>query len=74
MAHQEALNLHQNYASNGENQALRAMASRAVPVVQTHLNQLQTHGSQMSMTPAMGMPQQTYQPAPTPARRSGERG
>lgn len=74
MAHQEAVALHRNYASNGDNEALRAMAARAVPVVEGHLSQLQTHGSHMSMTPAMSAPQPAYQPAPMPARRSGERG
>lgn len=49
MAHQQALNLHQSYASNGDNQMLRAMAARAVPVIQMHLNELKTHQMHMMM-------------------------
>ena len=41
MAHQEALALHQNYAANGDNPALRAMAARAVPVIGMHLQRAQ---------------------------------
>lgn len=74
MAHQEALNLHRTYAANGDNQALRSMAARAVPMVESHLNYLQTHGSHMAMQPVMTPPQPMYQPAPMPVRRSGERG
>jgi putative membrane protein len=38
-AHAEALALHQNYAANGDNQALRGAASAAVPFVQQHLDE-----------------------------------
>lgn len=37
-AHQEALALHQNYASNGDTPALRRVAATAVPIVQSHLD------------------------------------
>jgi putative membrane protein len=36
-AHQEALTLHQNYASGGDVPALRTVAGAAVPIVQQHL-------------------------------------
>ena len=42
MAHQEALQLHQNYANGGDHPALRTVATRAVPVIQGHLAQAQT--------------------------------
>jgi putative membrane protein len=35
-AHQEALALHSGYAENGDNPALRKVASAAVPIVQRH--------------------------------------
>jgi putative membrane protein len=38
-AHEMALALHQNYASNGDAAPLRAAATSAVPVVQQHLTQ-----------------------------------
>lgn len=41
-AHQEALALHQNYASGGDVPALRAVAAQAVPVIQGHLNTAQS--------------------------------
>lgn len=36
-AHQGALDLHTNYASGGDQPALRASAKKAVPIVQQHL-------------------------------------
>ncbi len=60
-AHTEALQLHQNYASGGDHPALRAVAARAVPVIQGHLNHAQT----LAAPPPTGV----LQPA-----RSGERG
>jgi putative membrane protein len=60
-AHQQALQLHQNYASGGDHPALRAVAARAVPVVQGHLSHAQT----LAAPPPTG----EVQPA-----RSGERG
>lgn len=41
-AHQEALMLHQNYASGGDVPALRAVAGQAVPIIQQHLNTAQS--------------------------------
>jgi putative membrane protein len=63
-AHQESLQLHQNYASNGDHPELRALAAQAVPVIQQHLGHLQSHGQHM---------QHMQQPAPS-GRRAGERG
>ena len=37
MAHQEALALHQNYATGGDVPALRTVAGAAVPIIQQHL-------------------------------------
>ncbi len=39
-AHQKALALHQNYASNGDDQALKKAAGEIVPVVQKHITEL----------------------------------
>lgn len=61
-AHQEALQLHQNYAASGDVPALRATAGQIVPVVQMHLQHLQS----MNVAPPP--------PPPPPIRRSGERG
>ena len=49
-AHQEALALHQTYAARGDMPALRAVAARAVPIVQQHLTQAQQmHHRMMGM-------------------------
>lgn len=61
-AHQEALQLHQNYAASGDVPALRATAGQIVLVVQMHLQHLQS----MNVAPPP--------PPPPPIRRSGERG
>jgi putative membrane protein len=37
MAHQEAVMMHRTYAARGDNPQLRAMAVRAVPMVEMHL-------------------------------------
>jgi putative membrane protein len=63
-AHTDALALHQNYAASGDVPALRTVAGQIVPVVQTHLNQLQM----LNATPLAPPP-----PMPAPGR-SGERG
>jgi len=63
-AHTDALALHQNYAASGDVPALRTVAGQIVPVVQTHLNQLQI----LNVTPLAPPP-----PMPAPGR-SGERG
>jgi putative membrane protein len=65
MAHQEALQLHQNYASGGDVPALTAVAAQAVPVIQMHLTQAQS----LPVAQAMPMPE-----APQPATSVGERG
>ncbi len=39
-AHQMALNLHQNYARNGDTPALRTVAGNAVPIVTQHIERL----------------------------------
>lgn len=62
MAHQEALMLHQTYAAEGDVLALREVAGRAVPIIQAHLNHVQT-------LQVMTMP-----PAGSGSRRAGERG
>jgi putative membrane protein len=41
-AHQEALSLHQGYASAGEKPALKAAAAKIAPVVQHHIEMLST--------------------------------
>jgi putative membrane protein len=64
-AHQQALALHQNYATGGDVPALRATAGQIVPVVQTHLQQAQM----LNLAPPAPPP-----PAPPPPGRSGERG
>ena len=43
-AHEMALALHTNYASNGDTPALRAVASAAAPVVRQHLDQARGMG------------------------------
>jgi putative membrane protein len=47
MGHQQALNLRRTYAASGDVEALRAMAASAVPVIEMHLRELQTHGAHM---------------------------
>jgi len=62
-AHQEALALHQNYASGGDVPALRAVAASAVPVIQQHLNAIQS----MQLMPQAAPP--VYQAPATPGER-----
>ena len=40
-AHQQALQMQQGYAAQGDNPALKAAAASAVPVIQGHLAQVQ---------------------------------
>jgi putative membrane protein len=69
-AHQEALNLHQTYASSGDVAPLRAVAAQAVPAIQTHLGHVQSLPSAAPCAlPQTQVP--VVQPAP---RRAGERG
>ena len=63
-AHQQALGLHQGYASGGDTPALRAAATNIVPVVQNHLNMLQT----LSVAPPRP-PAPTYQQPSRPGER-----
>jgi putative membrane protein len=64
-AHQNALQLMQAFAANGDVPALRNAAAQAVPVVQMHLNQ-----AQALPVAAVAPPP----PPPPPPRRAGERG
>jgi putative membrane protein len=64
MAHQQALTLHQNYASGGDVPALRTVAGTAVPIIQGHLSSIQG----MSLAPPPP-PAPAYQPAPAPGER-----
>lgn len=64
MSHQEALNLHSNYAQGGDVPALRQVAGAAVPIVQQHL----TSAQNLNVEPMM-MP-----PADSGMNRAGERG
>jgi len=67
-AHQQALGLHQSYATGGDVPALRTVAGQIQPVVQNHLNMLQ------SMQVAPPPPPPPPPAPPPPVRRSGERG
>lgn len=68
-AHQQALQLHQNYAAGGDVPALRMAAGQIALVVQMHLNQLQA----MNVAAAPPLPPPPP-PSPPPAGRRGERG
>jgi putative membrane protein len=65
-AHQSALQLHQNYAAQGDVPALRNVASQIVPVVQMHLNQAQM----LNVAPPAPPPP----PPPPSSTTRGERG
>lgn len=64
-AHQQAIQLMQNYAASGDVPALRTVASGAIPVMQKHLSMAQA----LAMAPPPPPPM-----APPPPRRAGERG
>lgn len=67
-AHQEALSLHRTYAASGDMPALRQAASRAVPVIEKHLQHVQQHSPMAPGTmPSPGM-------EPSAEQRAGERG
>lgn len=66
-AHQQALALHQAYASGGDTPALQTAAAGIVPVVQNHLTMLQ--GLTLAPPPAAAPPPTYQQPA-----APGERG
>lgn len=61
-AHQQALTLMQNYATNGDVPALRTAAAQAIPTIQMHLQQAQI----LSVAPPP--------PPPPPVPPAGERG
>lgn len=64
-AHQQAIQLMQNYAARGDVPALRTVASQAIPTMQMHLQQAQ----------ALNVAPPPPPPPPMPStRRSGERG
>ena len=65
-AHQNALQLMQAFAANGDVPALRSAAAQAVPVVQMHLNQAQM----LPVAPVAPPPP----PPAAPVGRAGERG
>ena len=70
-AHQQALALHQNYATGGDVPALRATAGQIVPVVQRHLAMAQS----LQLIPPAPPPPPPPPPMTAPAPgRSGERG
>jgi putative membrane protein len=69
-AHQNALQLHQNYAQSGDVAALRQTAAQIVPVVQKHLSMAQA----LQVTAPPPPPPPPLAPPPPPVRRSGERG
>jgi len=55
-AHQQALQLHQNYASGGDVPALSAVASQAVPVITMHLQHAQSLQVMAPVAPATPSP------------------
>jgi putative membrane protein len=67
-AHQQALELHQNYANSGDVPALRQAAASAVPIIQQHLAAAQN----LNVMAAAPLPEQA--PMSTAPVRSGERG
>jgi len=64
-AHQQAIQLMQNYAASGDVPALRTVASQAIPTMQMHLQQAQMLNVAPPPPPPPPMPS---------TRRSGERG
>jgi putative membrane protein len=69
MAHQEALTLHQNYASGGDVPALRQVAAAAVPIIQQHLTQAQSLSVSAAPPPPPPPPPPTYQQPASPGER-----
>jgi len=65
-AHQQAINLFQTYAAQGDNAILRAMASRALPMLQKHLAAAQA----LAIAPSAPLPSSP----PSPSATRGERG
>jgi putative membrane protein len=69
-AHQQAIQLMQNYAANGDVPALRTVASGAIPIMQKHLAMAQ---ALVTAPPPPPPPPPPPMRAPTPGQR-GERG
>jgi putative membrane protein len=67
-AHQQAIQLMQNYATSGDVPTLRTTAGGAIPIMQRHLAMAQA----LVVTPPPPPPPPA--PPPPPVRRSGERG
>jgi len=63
-AHEQALQLMQNYAANGDVPVLRNTATQAIPIIQSHLAQAQALSVATAPPP----------PPPPPVRQPGERG
>jgi putative membrane protein len=63
-AHQQALQLMQNYAASGDVPVLRNTAQQAIPIIQSHLSQAQMLSVATAPPP----------PPPSPVRQPGERG
>jgi len=68
-AHQQAIQMMQNYATSGDVPALRTVAAGAIPVMQKHLAMAQA----LVMTPPPPPPPPPPMQAPAPGQR-GERG
>jgi len=66
-AHQQAIQMMQNYAASGDVPALRTVASGAIPVMQKHLAMAQQIVATAPPPPPPPM-------SPPPPRRAGERG
>ena len=71
--HQQALQLHQGYASGGDVPALRQVAGAAVPIVQQHLTSAQSLNTDMGAMGGMPMGEQPAGSSTAPVR-AGERG
>lgn len=68
-AHQQALSLHQAYASGGDTPALKTAAAGIVPVVQNHLTALQGLTLAPPPPPPAPPPAPTYQQPAAPGER-----
>jgi len=76
MGHQQALELHTNYANGGDVPALKQAAASTAPIVQQHLATAQNLNTDMGGMGGMqpGMDQSGQQAPATAPVRSGERG
>jgi putative membrane protein len=71
MAHEEALGLHRNFADRGDAPPFRALAARAVPIIEAHFAHARSLPEHAEM---MHPPHHHPLPPPPLPRRSGERG